>query len=66
MRFIQGEQRLYKLRRVGGVLLRVKVHWLRLEALGMLCLYTETFQVLAGQVLIGRKGVEPVNLPRTG
>lgn len=49
-----------------GVFLRAKVHWLQLKAPGVPHSQGETFQVLTGQVLIGRKEVEPVNSPRTG
>lgn len=42
--FIGGEQGLYKPRKVGGVLLRVKFHYLRVKFLGIPHLHGEAFQ----------------------
>ena len=42
--FIRGEQGLYKPRKVGGVLLRVKFHWLKFKVLGIPHLHGEAFQ----------------------
>jgi hypothetical protein len=42
--FIGGEQGLYKPRKVGGVLLRVKFHWLKFKVLGIPHLHGEAFQ----------------------
>jgi hypothetical protein len=44
---------------------QVNLHWLRLKVLEMPHLYGKAFQVLPGQVLIRRKGIEPLIPPRT-
>ena len=61
---IQSEQGLYKPWRIGRVF-QENVHWLGLKGSGMPYLHGEVIQVLAWQVLLERKEVEPVISPKT-